>query len=556
MYIKTTRRQNGSVSLSIVQSVRVAPEDGGSVKVPRQRYIKAIGTARGKRAIASLVRRAKKELARLSGDSVVMPKKRAIPKRISASELGYTGNLVVGGYDIFGKIYNELGFNAIIKGSSDDRKYNEILKGLIILRIDHPECSKIEGARILSEEYGINFPTHDIYLAMDELSKCSDRAMSLVFEESMRLHGGKIEHLLFDVTTTYFESSAKDDLRQPGYSKDNKSAESQIVKSLITTDKGFPISHKVFPGNTAECKTLIDHLSEVIDSYPALKGASLAADRGLSNNKNFCRLEDKDIDLKYVIACKLRSLSRNQQERILDDKDEALKKYGEDKEWARSYPCADKGRRLVVGYCPKRAERDRKLRDEALEKMFKKSKDGTRVRISKVVRNKYLKGKNKELEIDKNKISEEARFDGVYGMVTNSSPCNAKEVFRRYQSLYLIEEAFRILKTDLKLRPIRHWTGKRIEAHVLICYLALAISKFAQAKINAKTGKQLSVAKCKNIIMKVKSAIMTGSADNYLYIFPVILNEEQQLIYDAVEVVYRKDNVRILSPPAGQLQSL
>ena len=254
MYIKTTRRQNGSVSLSIVQSVRVAPEDGGSVKVPRQRYIKAIGTARGKRAIASLVRRAKKELARLSGDSVVMPKKRAIPKRISASELGYTGNLVVGGYDIFGKIYNELGFNAIIKGSSDDRKYNEILKGLIILRIDHPECSKIEGARILSEEYGINFPTHDIYLAMDELSKCSDRAMSLVFEESMRLHGGKIEHLLFDVTTTYFESSAKDDLRQPGYSKDNKSAESQIVKSLIITDKGSEFQ-KLFAINISRAKT-------------------------------------------------------------------------------------------------------------------------------------------------------------------------------------------------------------------------------------------------------------------------------------------------------------
>ena len=193
-----------------------------------------------------------------------------------------------------------------------------------------------------------------------------------------------------------------------------------------------------------------------------------------------------------------------------------------------------------------------------MEKIFKKSKDGKKVRVSKVVRNKYLKGKSKELEIDKSKIAEEARFDGVYSMVTNSSPCNAKEVFRRYQSLYLIEEAFRILKTDLKLRPIRHWTRNRIESHVLICYLALAISKFAQAIISAKTGRQLSVAKCKSIIMKVKSAIMIGTRkkDDYLYLFPVILNEEQQLIYDAVDVKYRKDNIRILSPPAGQLQSL
>ena len=74
-----------------------------------------------------------------------------------------------------------------------------------MLRIDHPECSKSKGVRVLAEKYGINFPTHDIYLAMDELLKCSDRAMSLVFDGSMRLHGGKIEHLLFDVTTTYAE---------------------------------------------------------------------------------------------------------------------------------------------------------------------------------------------------------------------------------------------------------------------------------------------------------------------------------------------------------------
>ncbi len=488
-----------------------------------------------------------------------MAKERPIPRGLMITDLEVTDDVITGVYDIYGKVYDDLGLDKIIQGSSDDDKFNKIIKALVLSRVAHPNFSKVKIAKKLANDYDIDFPLHKYYQAMDKLVEVKDEVMCLVFAEGMRWHKDEVENLLIDITTTYFKSFVVDDFRQPGSSENNESKE--LVMSLVTTDEGFPISYKIFHGNTAECQTLIDHTSEVLANHPALQGANLAADRGMSNDKIFSHLENKKINLKYVIASKLRQLPQDKQARIFSDKDAALARLGEDKEWAKSYPWEGKGRRFVVGYCPKRAERDRQLREEILAKILEKNSDG-QVKVSELERDKYLDTRSKELKIDAAKVAKDAWWDGLSGLVTNHAPCRAKQVFSRYRELWKIEDAFRFLKSDLDLRPMRHWTRQHIEAHFLICYLALAITKFLQAKVNAEleANKRLSIAECQMLVSMIKSFIMGNkrSNDNYLYLFPKRLTEEQQRIYDALDIAYRKDNIRILSPPniSRQLQGL
>ncbi len=201
MHIKAVKRGE-SQTLYIVQSVRVAPKDGGKVKVPRHKYLKAIGTARGAKALASLRRRAKKELASLQKESAPVAKKSPTPKGLKAVELEATEDVITGIYDIYGKVYDDLGLDKIIHGSSNDDKFNKIIKALVLSRIAHPDCSKVEIAKKLADDYNIDFPLHKYYQAMDKLVEVKDEVMRLVFAESKRWHNAEIKNLLIDVTTT------------------------------------------------------------------------------------------------------------------------------------------------------------------------------------------------------------------------------------------------------------------------------------------------------------------------------------------------------------------
>ena len=142
----------------------------------------------------------------------------------------------------------------------------------------------------------------------------------------------------------------------------------------------------------------------------------------------------------------------------------------------------------MVSYSSKRAKRVREQREKVFGKVVEKSIDG-KVRAADFVGNKgtkkFLKVAGERLEVDVKKISEEAGWDGIHGVITNNTRASATTVLSRYRELWKIEAAFRFNKHDLKMRPVYHWKKDRIEAPMVISYLTFAVGHFGAGRIEA-----------------------------------------------------------------------
>ena len=544
MFIVQRKRANGTISISIVDNVKVG-------KRTRQKTIRTIGHARKPEEVAILEQYAKEMLLLLSRkDSLPRqpgpgshPRYRDVPDGVELNKLFKYKTVNNGIYDIFGEIYDCIGLGKLIGSTHNDRQWNDILKAMVLARIALPE-SKRKTARVLSRDYQINYSLDQYYRAMDKVIKFEKEARMIVLEETKRLHGGKLTVMLFDVTTLYFESMTQDELRDFGFSKDCKFKEVQVMLSLITTEKGYPVGYKLFPGNTSEGSTLIAHMEAVKKESGAGK-VTLVADRAMFTEKNLKSLEESGIG--YIVACKLKSLPKKEKEKITGDGDYTAMGVEGDLHWTKEYE--HKKRRLVVSYSEKRARKDRRMRERLVERLMKKAKNG-KVKAGDLIGNngskKYVKVRGKELDVDMGKMEEESKWDGLHGVVTDSKDAPLK-ILTMYRQLWRIEEAFRVNKHDLRMRPVYHWSEERVRAHILVCYLAFSASRFTMARINdnrRKQGKEpLSLRVCSEELGKMESVIMKGregSGERGLYVVPHKPEELQREIYESLHMEYRE----------------
>ena len=175
---------------------------------------------------------------------------------VNLDDLTEEKRIVEGFHDIFGSLFHKLGFNQILS-----RKKSEVLKELVLARIASP-ASKHRSQEMLAADFGVNIHLDRIYRCMDSLLDKKDEFEKCVFQATESLCFSKVNMLLFDVTTLYFESVNEDDLKRFGYSKDHKFHSVQVVLALATTEKGLPIGYRTFPGNTADVSTLQVALDE------------------------------------------------------------------------------------------------------------------------------------------------------------------------------------------------------------------------------------------------------------------------------------------------------
>lgn len=469
---------------------------------------------------------------------------RNAPDNLDVHEVSYCNTVNNGVFDVFGQVYDEVGLNKFIEGTKDDEQWNEVLKALVVARIAQPD-SKRETAEILFRDFRIDHPLHRYYRAMDKAAKCKRKAKDTVLKETKRLHGGRITVALFDVTTLYFESCRKDELRNFGYSKDNKFGEVQVVLSLMVTDDGLPLGYKLFPGNTAEGKTLLDHIKSLRHRFK-LKGVTLIADRAMFTRENLQSMEELGID--YIVASKLKKLNKSVKERILTDVDFVASQQEGDLHWSKEYE--HEGRRLVVSYSSRRALRDKGKREEMIKKTMRKVSNGE-MKAADAVNNRgikrFLKLRGVKLNVDQEAISEEARWDGIHGVISSNRLRSPDKILADYRQLWKIEDAFRVSKSDLRMRPVYHWKPERIEAHVLICYLALAVRSFTMRRITAGASEKKSFDKCLKALRDVESAVMVNHSKprGSFYVFPSQLTLEQQEIYAAVGLKSRLTPLRV-----------
>ncbi|MBF0363756.1 MAG: IS1634 family transposase [Oligoflexia bacterium] len=414
---------------------------------------------------------------------------------------------------------------------------DDILKSLVFARIFQPD-SKRQTKEFLKTDFNIDIPLEKIYRLMDFLAKKEDLIKNIIWNRTLNILDREVDVMLFDVTTLYFESFKGDELKNFGFSKDCKFKEVQIVFALVTTPEGLPITYKTFPGNTNEGKTLIEIIKELKKEY-AIKNITLVAGRAMFSKKNFTELEetspeDKE-NLRYIIAAKLKSLSKKMKENILTDVCYTSKMISGDLCWIKEYEVDS--RRLIVSYSSSRAKKDKSDRQRLVDRLLKK-KNSKKLTAKDFINNngtkKYIivKGEN-EVEINEDKIKEDSLWDGFHGVITNIKDKGAVEILERYRSLWNIEAAFRVNKYDLAMRPIYHWKPNRIKAHILICFISYALVSYIGYKLKHK-GLNISFEVLREGLKKVESTIVADITNKRKYVMPSKITEMQKKIYTAL----------------------
>lgn len=401
---------------------------------------------------------------------------------------------------IFGKIFNNIGCNNLFNNVKSIRKQedkNFLFKSLVISRLLYPG-SKLELINYLSYFKNIDITSDKIYRFLDTLyqDEIKSRIETCVFEHTKKVMNGEIIVTFYDVTTLYFESESEDDLRRVGFSKEGKIARPQIQLGLFTTLEGYPLSFEVYEGNKYEGHTLIDVLKKFQDRFQLDKKPIVVADRGMLNNDNIAYLENNNY--KYILAYKIKNISNDLKEEIknltfIDDN------VTHNIEFKKVIPFADENdkkqtihvnQRLVLSYSTQRAKKDKYNRNKAIQRLenkIKSSKTITKKDLKLSYYAKYidLDDNNSKItfNINNQKIIEDEKLDGIKGFVTNDFTLTANEIIEHYNNQYEVERAFRISKTDLKIRPIYHRLETRIKAHILISFVSYAIYKEFERKL-------------------------------------------------------------------------
>ncbi len=546
MFVREIKKPNGSSTIAIVESTR----HGDKVI---QKVIRSFGTHKDDREIAIIKEAANKIIIEMmDAQNPVLPgidpasfhQIKTRPKKLSpqltVEGLEHIGSVSVGVQEIFSPLFKEFEFDQVITGSKKDIEWSSNLETLVLSRIEDP-VSKLHTSENLEKDHEIILPVQKIYRTMDKVSQFEDLIKEKIRLSTLNTLDQKINVMFYDVTTLYFESFKPDDLRHQGFSKDCKFKETQVVLALATTYEGLPLTYELFPGNTSEGKTLITVIEKMKSKYGADK-IQLVADRAMFSKINLSTLDN--LGIEYIVAAKLKSLPKEFKEKILSIKSDQPLKI---QKWHSELNYLE--RRLIVSYTEDRAKKDAFDRQKLVDRLKKKS-DGKDIPVGNLITNsgtkKYLRIKSGSADINEEKIKADELWDGLHGVITNKDNLReVEDILNTYRGLWQIEEAFRITKTDLKVRPVYHWKESRIRAHIAICFMAYTL--LVQVRYRLKqAGINLSPRKIQEELSRVMRVKIKNKISKTEVILPTQLTEVQKLIYSALKITPEIIKAKIL----------
>lgn len=442
--------------------------------------------------------------------------------------------VVIGIHDVYGKIYRDLGFLNVLGDRLKEKEANNRLFHLVMARIAKPE-SKRASVTLLERDFGIPLLLQSVYEMMDKIKdKQEELICKLAWNAAVSVIGTKVNVLFYDCTTLYFESFTEDELKQFGYSKDNKFNQSQVVLALLATEEGLPVGYQIFPGATFEGNTMETVLKNIETRYQ-ISNVFFVADSAMLSQKNLEMLESGD--RKYIVGARLKNLKKSLTEKIVDtstyktlpginstDENDKLKIASFD---------LDKSRKLIVTYSPSRAKKDKSDREKSVEQLKSKLEKSSNPLslISNFGYKKFIiSEKPGEIKLDEAKLKKESRWDGLRGMMTNATTLSPEEVITHYHGLWQIEECFRLSKHNLQIRPIYHWTPDRIKGHIAICFIALVCMRHLYNRV-AKDYTRLSAEVIRKELTQVQLSILKNTQDGKRYALPSKSTEQAQKIY-------------------------
>jgi transposase len=380
-------------------------------------------------------------------------------------------------YDTVQSLIAQIGFEELT---------SNLFKDLVTIRILEP-ASKLRSIELIETYFGIQHRRQNYYNEAKKWISLKNQVLEKVNDFAQKEYGFDYSLLFYDVTTLYFETFEGDDLRKTGFSKDSKSQQPQILVGLMVSKDGFPLAFDIFPGNTFEGHTILPVVKAFIQKNN-VKRFTVVADAAMISTDNIKELKAEGIH--YIVGARLGNLPQA----IFEEINSKIKR--KDGKTIRLH--TDKGH-LICSFSNARYRKDK----YEMEKQILKAQ--TIIKSpSKNTKAKFVKAHNEELKLNEELIQKTTKLLGVKGYYTdlNEQDLPTNNVIERYHELYKVEQAFRVAKSDLETRPIFHFKEDPIKLHLLICFLALVISKH----IEIKTG--LSIRRFNTEVKKVTDAKM------------------------------------------------
>lgn len=459
-------------------------------------------------------------------------------KELHRYNYGYT--------QIVNALWNTFKINDIISNILVNKriKYDfiEVLKLMLVERLNIP-CSKLQNFHNQSEYFGFeHVELHNLYRSLDILSESQNDIQLHFFKLQKDIFSSDLTVVFYDVTTLYFDVSMpkdENDIRQKGWSKDGKHKKLQIVLGLLVDKFRNPLSYKLYSGDTYEGHTLTDAVDKLKNEYKLSK-LVIVADSGMLINDNI--EEIKKSKYEYIVGERLKSLSKEAKEYLTDKSKYSKLILGKDDNGEEIgieyviYPYKD--RTIVCTWSSKRAKKDAHEREQLKIKAMKYvEKPSLLENQSAGGAKKYLKIETTKVELNLEKIEEDARYDGFKAIATNIENPNVKELLEQYSNLFEVEHAFRTMKSHLEVRPMFHWTQKHIEGHLSMCFIAYTFLNRLRLQMN------WSEQKCFQVLNKMKVSLVEQKVDGSKLYLRSATTEDTELLINRMKLNKLNDTV-------------
>jgi len=354
-----------------------------------------------------------------------------------------------------------------------------LLNDLVTIRIFEP-ASKLRSLELMEQFFGVRHSRKTYYKIAPKCIELKEVVEGRIVAFAKEHHSFSFDIVFYDVTTLYFETFEEDELRKNGFSKDNKSQQPQILIALMVSKDGFPIAYEIFSGNTFEGHTIIPVIKDFVIRNK-VKAFTVVADAAMISSENIAQLAENDIN--YIVGARMGNLSSE----LLNAVDKQI-----DRRDGKSIRIKTELGYLICSYSSVRYRKD----SYEMNKQIEKAKQAI-LHPSKMRKLKFTKTKDQHLALNDELIEKTKRLLGIKGYYTNleESVASDTSIIDRYHELYRIEQAFRVSKSDLQTRPIFHFKEQPIKLHILICFMALAVSKHIEIKAGISIRKFLDEVK-------------------------------------------------------------
>jgi len=487
--VRTTKTSSKATAVQIVE-----------YRNRRVVVVKHIGSAHDINGLKELKERASKWIEKTSKQSSLFPKELdSVALQLKEYQyIGFRYGLI---YESLSNLCNHFKFHHL---------KNQLLVDLVIARIIEP-TSKLQSIEFLKEYVGIEHRREYFYRQLPQFLSVKSKVESKIIGIAKKEFDFNFSIVFYDVTTLYFESSEADELRQCGFSKDNKFNQPQIVLGLLVSAEGFPVGYQIFEGKKFEGHTLIPVIMGFKKKHK-IKNLTVVADAAMISIENIAAL--KSVKLNYIVGARIANLSINTIKAIsskLKMNDGATVRM----ETEYGY--------LICEFSSKRYAKDKREMENYITKAEKLLRNPGGIK-----RAKFITSEHETYKLNTALIEKTNQLLGIKGYYTNllKTEASDKLIIEHYHNLWHVEQAFRITKSDLQIRPIYHFKEKMIEAHVMICFMALAVCKY----IELKTGR--SIKSVLKILKGVTDAKLVNVITGDEFTLRSIINNETKQILD------------------------